>query len=225
MNLYDKFDFDLNADTYDDYYKDPLGELVDSIEKRVVKPLLDEISNKKALEIGCGTGHWTKFFSDEGFEITGIDLSGKMLRVAIKKNIENAKFLRGDAQSIDFPNESFPNVFVMTTLEFVNDTVKAIDEIYRVLKPGGYLLVAGLNETSKLGDDKDESTIYQNAEFFNKYSMMELLERFGTHPKMTACVIFDDNYHILDADAQREFTEKERLNKGSFLVGLVRKNK
>jgi len=59
------------------------------------------------LELGCGTGHWTQFFCEEGFQVTGVDESEAMLERARAKNIAGARFLQADAGNLPFRDQSF----------------------------------------------------------------------------------------------------------------------
>jgi len=106
-----KFDFNKVAQNYDDYYHSEFGKKIDDVEKRLVKKYLNKIPDKEALEIGCGTGHWSMFFSDNGFQITGIDLASDMLAKAIDKDIPGAVFMEMDAENLMFPSESIKNIF------------------------------------------------------------------------------------------------------------------
>ncbi|WP_017980912.1 methyltransferase domain-containing protein, partial [Methanocaldococcus villosus] len=69
------------------------------------------------------------------------------------------------------------------TLCFLKDVEKALKEIKRVLKPGGYLIIGMIDKNSKLGKiyeaKKDKSKFYKDANFFSLDEVIELLKRFG----------------------------------------------
>ena len=73
------------AGKYDNYYQTDFGKKVDEIEKNLVLSLISDIPRGVMLEVGCGTGHWTRFFIDQGFKLTGIDISESMLQIVKKK--------------------------------------------------------------------------------------------------------------------------------------------
>lgn len=77
-----------------------------------------------------------------------------MLAIAKKKNIGNASFIQADVRWLPFAVHSFHVVTAVTLLEFVSETEKVMEEIDRVLMPGGWLLLGCLNALSELGRRK-----------------------------------------------------------------------
>lgn len=221
MNM-PKFDFNKEAEQYDHYYTTDFGTKVDAVETRTVKKHLEKLPEHEALEIGCGTGHWTMFFSDCGFQITGIDLAEKMLKKAIDKNIPGAVFMQMDAENLMFGNESVKNIFTIATAEFTDNKQKFFDEAYRVLKRDGYFLIGALNENSPLGKNKNEDPVFKNAEFFTYDSLQRYLNRFG-HAEIEGCVLIDDKGQILDYTEKHEIPAEKLNREGAFFVGCVKK--
>ena len=71
-----RYDFDRIAEGYDKWYETRRGALYDRLEKKAINGFLPPSSGgKKLLEIGCGTGHWSAFFSNKGYHLTGVDIS------------------------------------------------------------------------------------------------------------------------------------------------------
>lgn len=217
-----KFDFNTESEKYDNYYATNFGKKIDEVEKRLVLEFIKQIPEKEALEIGCGTGHWTMFFSDQGFQITAVDIADKMLHKAIEKDIPGAVFMNMNAEQLQFPGESVKNIFSIATAEFTDNKEQFFDEAFRVLKRGGYFLIGALNEESALGRSKNEDPVFKNAEFFTPESLYRYLTRFG-HAEIKGCAIISDKGDILDYNDNHNFTD-EQLNKdGAFLVGFVKK--
>ena len=217
------FDFGKIAHQYDSFYDTALGRDVDVVEKRMVREMVQSLPMKLSLEVGCGTGHWTEFFTSHGFPIVGIDVSDRMIEVARSKNIPGAMFLVKNVEDMDFRDESFDNVFAITALEFVDNLDKAISQIYRVLRPGGYLLVGGLNANSPYIKDKMKkasSSIAQSRPFTPE-QLRSLLLVFG-EPQISAGVIVEGDRVL---DKEQTFDQDTLLRKGAFLVGLVQKTR
>lgn len=95
------------------------------------------------LEVGCGTGALTRRVirrvGRQG-RVTGLDLSDSMLCVA-REICPQADFKQGDAMALPFDAGSFDAVVSQFMLMFVPEPIKAIREMWRVLKPGGALAV------------------------------------------------------------------------------------
>lgn len=93
----------------------------------------------KILDAGCGTGGLTKKLSTLG-ETIGIDISDDAIRFAKKRGL---KVKRGSISKITFPNNSFDIVVSADVLyhQWINDDKKVVQELLRVLKPGGILLI------------------------------------------------------------------------------------
>jgi ubiquinone/menaquinone biosynthesis C-methylase UbiE len=91
------------------------------------------------LEIALGSGRNLSLYA-EGTSLTAIELSPEMLELARKRaaDLGRAFDLRiGDAQALDFPDESFDTVICTLALCTIPDPRRAVDEARRVLRPGG----------------------------------------------------------------------------------------
>lgn len=97
----------------------------------------------KVLEIGVGTGKNIEFYPN-GIDITGIDFSPNMLEKAIKKaeNLNKKIDLKlMDVQSLDFEDNTFDTIFTTCVFCSVPDPIKGLEEIKRVCKKGGKIIL------------------------------------------------------------------------------------
>jgi len=98
----------------------------------------------KVLEIGCGLGTDGAQFAKAGADYTGVDLTNAAIELA-RKRFElfglTGKFQVADAENLDFPDESFDVVYSHGVLHHTPDIDAAVQEIRRVLKPGGRAIV------------------------------------------------------------------------------------
>jgi SAM-dependent methyltransferase len=98
----------------------------------------------KVLEIGCGLGTDGAQFAEAGADYTGVDLTEAAVELA-RRRFElfdlPGTFKTADAESLSFPDESFDLVYSHGVLHHTPDTGKAIQEIHRVLRPGGRAVV------------------------------------------------------------------------------------
>lgn len=216
------FDFDTVAEKYDNWYQFPFGRMADQFEKDVIISFLKKIPTNVVFEIGSGTGHWTSFFSEQGFFVLGMDNSEKMLEIARKKNIKNASFIKGDAHHLPFHNNSIENIVSIATIEFTENPAKVLEEIHRVLKPGGALLLGCLNENGSLFRERNEKPPYNKAQLFNLKSLYDTLSDIG-NPELAGGALFPYADKELDkADSfEKNASNEEKLERGNFLVGFV----
>jgi phosphatidylethanolamine/phosphatidyl-N-methylethanolamine N-methyltransferase len=116
--------------------------LVDFFLKPQKKKLYKEINGLlpgKLLEIGVGNG--ADLFLYQSHEITAVDSSSKMLEIARARAIQGVELLEMNAQFLKFSNDSFDYVVLSHVIAVVEDPQQLLEEIYRVLKPGGKLLI------------------------------------------------------------------------------------
>jgi len=127
--------------------------------KRRVVQLANVKSGDKALDLCCGTGDISFALAKCGAETTGLDFSEKMLEVARarsqKSEVKNPpsafrpltsdfrlpSFQQGDAQQLPFPDNSFDAVTVGYGLRNLTNWERGVDEMVRVAKPGGRIVV------------------------------------------------------------------------------------
>ena len=184
-----RFDFDLLADSYDDSYAGRRGGMYDRLEKKLIADFLPaNTEGKQLLEIGCGTGHWSRFFSEYGFEVTGLDISERMINAALQKNIANVSFLTVDGHLLPFDNDSFDLTAAITTLEFVLDAEAVLLEMIRCTRKPGRILLGVLNGLSKVNRQRQTKGSPENpyaaARLFSPVELKESLQPYG-HVEMT----------------------------------------
>lgn len=128
------------------------------------------------VSIGVGTG---RFASPMGIQI-GIDPARKVLNYASKRDIST---VRAIAEALPFRGESFDYVLSVTTICFVDDVTAMFSEAYRILKPGGQIVIGFIDRTSKLGQHylahKAENIFYQEATFYSANEVDQLLSNTG----------------------------------------------
>ncbi len=102
--------------------------------------LTEDISQKKLLDAGCGTGWFSKWACDRNADVTSMDLGAGLLgKVAEKCNSER---VIGSILEIPFDENTFDIVVSSEVIEHTPDPGKAIHELFRVLKPGGILILS-----------------------------------------------------------------------------------
>lgn len=109
--------------------------------KRRLIDLADCRSGEQALDLACGTGDLTFAIAAQGACAVGLDITPRMIELAHQKARRTSPgFLVGDMMALPFPDASFDLVTTGYGLRNVPRLDQAIDEIHRVLRPGGRLL-------------------------------------------------------------------------------------
>lgn len=108
------------------------------------------------LDVGCGTGALLSFFAGAQRKLHGMDLSPEMVRQTRRRvDLRQADVAAGAADDIwPFADNSFDKVTSLAMLEFVEELDVALDELVRVLKPGGRALITVEDTTDWLGESK-----------------------------------------------------------------------
>ncbi|MFW5832155.1 MAG: class I SAM-dependent methyltransferase [Prolixibacteraceae bacterium] len=205
------------AKDYDSYYNSEFGKKVDEIEKKVLSSVMKNMPRMHLLELGCGTGHWTKFFLQQGFQVTATDISEAMLNLAKEKEL-NAVFKKADAENLPFENNTFEAVAAVTMIEFVENQEKVFDEMYRVLQPGGRLVLGCLNAASVLAENSAQDPVFKEAQFLAPEQLREKLNRFG-NPRFEYGVCLDSEFNIVDGSTDKKSAEPV------FIAALVQKTR
>jgi len=154
--------FDKEAINYDNWYETKIGKYADRVETDCAFNLFPVKPGMHILDVGCGTGNFSLKLVQKGVSVVGVDISEEMLTLARKRAMQEEKFIefkKMDSQNLQFPDNYFDGVFSMATIEFIPDPRKMIEEMFRVCKKGGSVLVGTINRESDWG------RLYQDPEF------------------------------------------------------------
>jgi len=156
------------AETYDDRQISPLSNRF----KEFIESLPE---NGSILDLGCGTGiPYARFMVDNGFRVTGIDLSEGMVRVA-SRNVPDAHFLQMSMTEMPFKDEFDGAISSFSMLLLSPEMfVETSKRIHMALKSGG-LFYLSLNEPPNSLDDPDEE-VYVNIMGQDMYSRAYTVE-------------------------------------------------
>jgi ubiquinone/menaquinone biosynthesis C-methylase UbiE len=127
-----------------EYYEAFWSQQLSAVQQRLLA--LSALSaGERVIDIACGTGLVTRWAADRvgpSGVVVGTDLSQTMVDLASRRAPPNARFVRMDAEHLDFPDASFDAALSSLGLMYVPDTERAITEMARVLAPGGRVLIA-----------------------------------------------------------------------------------
>lgn len=169
------------AQQYEAWFETREGRRVDEQEKALLLGLLTDLGRRGTiLEVGCGTGHFSRWFEGElGWQVSGIDISRPMLEEALARDPAFPVAL-ADAAALPFADDTYDVVTIITALEFMPDPVSALKEATRVARRG--IVVGALNRWSLLATWRRlrglfVSTPYDEAYFLSVGELRRMLEQ------------------------------------------------
>lgn len=170
--------WDLRAETYDKWFHRFYFRFT---QKRVLS-LLNLQENQCFLDIGCGTGwavRYTASLIKNKGRFYGIDISSKMIEKAEKNcgGCENTYFYKADAAALPFEGDFFDFIICTNSFHHYFSPSKVLNEVYRVLKPGGKIYIMELTADGFIMKMVDK--IKKEREFVKHYSTQEYKTLFA----------------------------------------------
>ena len=138
----------MDAASYDAWYATARGRWIGMAEFRLLSRVLQSRPGDTLLDVGCGTGWFTRRFAEKGLLATGLDPNPDWLAFAQIKGPPAIRWIVGDARALPFPDRSFDRVVSVAALCFVEDERQAVAEIVRVTRRR--FAIGWLNRTSLL---------------------------------------------------------------------------
>ncbi|ELX8380258.1 malonyl-ACP O-methyltransferase BioC [Providencia vermicola] len=105
------------------------------------------LSDKKVIDVGCGTGFFSQIIKRQGAEVTALDLSLGMLEVARDKKAA-AQYICADMELLPFADQTFDIVFSNLAIQWCSNLSQALTELHRVTKSGGVIVFTTLAKGS-----------------------------------------------------------------------------
>ena len=207
----------MDAADYDAWYETERGRWIGDTEYRLLRRVLAPAPGDSLLDVGCGSGHFTRRFAREHLRVTGLDPDADMLRYAAAHAAAGEPYLLGDARALPFAARSFELCVCITALCFIRDESRALAEMVRVTRRR--LVLGLLNRHSLLYLQKGRAGgagAYRGAHWHTRAEVGELFEGLPlAHIKLRSAVFLPGASRY----AQRfERALPQRLPWGSFLV-------
>lgn len=164
---------------------------------------------KRGIEIGVGSGRFALPFGISA----GVEPSARMATIARSKGIN---VIEGIAEALPLKDESFDFALMVTTICFVDNPLQSLQEIHRILKPEGSVIIGFVDRESALGrqyeKNRTESRFYREARFYSTDELTKLLKKAGFCDFLYAQTLFGQNPEQMQSSVKRGFGE------GAFVV-------
>lgn len=217
------FDFK-DAIAYEQWLKKPETKVALELETRLMQTLLQPMRGESVLDIGCGTGAGLQAFLEMELLATGLDPSTYMLDIASRNVGNRADLYRGFAEDLPFDDNSFNYACLFTTLEFVDNPQKALEEACRVAKDRifiGVLNRYAIKAIQRRVKGMFSASIYNHAQFFSVWGLKQRIRKIVGHTPIswrTVCQLTSQSGKIAASLEQSKIIQ--RCPFGAF-AGMV----
>jgi SAM-dependent methyltransferase len=121
-------------------------EMRESRLKKCVK-IMNSLAPGRMLDIGCSNGDWATYWTDRGWQCSGVDIDREHVEIARQRGID-AKHCDLNRDPLPFADESFDLIFAGEVIEHLVDTDGFMRELRRCVRPGGAVLITTPNLVS-----------------------------------------------------------------------------
>lgn len=170
----------------------------------------------KGIEIGIGSGRFAVPFNIR----YGIEPSCQMIRLAARRG---ACVARGVAEYLPVRDGQFDFALMVTTICFLDDVGQALREAYRILKPGGFIIIGFVDKNSRLGKlyekNRLNNVFYRDATFFSVEEVIGHLKQAGFGDIEIKQTVFQRLDQIVAVNPV-----EQGYGKGSFVVIRAKKS-
>ncbi len=170
---------------YEEWCQSEIGRRASLIEQELLLRLWAPPGPQRVLEVGCGTGIFLDCFLRNGHAVSGIDPSVPMLEVARRKFGERVTLSQGYAENLPYEDNEFDTVALLTTLEYTDNPVRALEEALRVARR--HVLLGVMNKYSlmtlhRYAERFWKKSYYRHAKFYGVFHLRHLIDKALSGP-------------------------------------------
>ena len=151
-----------------DYYE--LFSIAEDSENKVSNYLKKLSTNKIVLDAGCGTGKFLPIIEDVSNKYIAVDLSNKQLLKAKEKSKKNSLFINSSLEKINLNDNSVDliiSTWVLGTITDLNERNRCLNELKRLLKPNGIIILVENDENSEFEEIRNRTTDSRTKDYNN----------------------------------------------------------
>lgn len=117
--------------------------------KDIVPFMKKYIKHGNVIDVGCGDGYGSHVLKRNGFNVIGVDISEEMITRANEQKIDDSiEFKQADVHNLPFHEEMFDGALVINVVEWTEEPLHILNELKRVIKPGGMICIGILGPTA-----------------------------------------------------------------------------
>jgi len=203
---------------YDAWYHSRRGSWIGDTEFRLLLKMLKPEPGATLLDVGCGTGYFSRRFASSGLNVCGLDPDASILAYAQSLG-SNIRYYLGDAIALPFAEKSYDYCSAVTSLCFVAEPEKAIREMLRVSRKG--IVIGLLNHEGRLYAQKYNRGAYRGA----RWDSIADVNRWMSAMSRNVSVEFATAVFFPSGNPWARLAEhmlSYRLHWGSFLAVVIR---
>lgn len=178
-------------DYWDNSYKNNVFQwLWHTIKFRALRKITKDLKGgANILDVGCGSGFSIEKILSDNFNVYGIDTTDEVVAYA-RKMRPKYNFQVGYAEKLPFENSFFDAIFYLDVIEHLKDPLLSLKEAYRVLKPGGVIIILVVKERHPVFKTiwwiwkKMKGKVWENAHLwiFDEKILSDLIINSGFNP-------------------------------------------
>jgi SAM-dependent methyltransferase len=205
------------AEEYEAWYHTPRGTWIGETEFRLLCELLRCERGKSLLDVGCGTGYFTRRFAREaGLQVVGLDPNSRWLDFA-RAHAGGEQYCLGSALCLPFADKSFDYTVSVTALCFIEDARRALEQIVSVTRKR--FAIGLLNRHSLLylhKGHKGGTGAYRGAHWHTASEIKQLLDGLPVAGIVMRSAVFLPSAGPVARAAERMIAQGVRL--GAFIA-------
>ena len=173
--------------------------------ERIAEIIVNRFNPKNILDVGCSDGLLLECFYKYGVECYGVDISKKALSYAPQVIRHNLILLDIERENLPFKDNTFDVITILEVLEHLHDHKRIISEMYRVLKPGGIVLMSTPVDSKVYRLINKIIQKFVKVEGFSDFDICDFSPHINVHPKKFWIKEFESAGFILLEDFKKKY--------------------
>ena len=210
----------MTPEDYDAWYRTARGAWIGETEFCLLYTMLRPEPGASVIDVGCGTGYFTRRLARTGLLATGIDPDAAAIHYAETHMAAGEQYHSGDARALPFPDAHFDYGVAITSLCFIPDQARALAELARVTRKG--IALGLLNRHSLLYREKGRrggQGAYRGAHWHTAHEVRRLFAQCGISRPTIRSAIYLPRGGTFARIA--EAVMPHRILRGGFLLAVA----